>query len=114
MIEEIVVKNVTVYDKKSEKEEENNYRICQQYRVSIEELLSNYSEYDVEIDEMAQTPEFTLKASEAQRIWQGFKQFYKKEDIFYTDDFDYVVISFYSNVQDIEIAGKNLMLRKPL
>lgn len=99
---------VYILSEKSETEGENRYRICQLYRVSIEELLSNYSEYDAKIDEMAQAPEFTLKASEAQRIWQVFKQFYKKEDIFYTNDFDYVGISFYSNVQDIDIAGKKI------
>lgn len=99
---------VYILSEKSEMEGENRYRICQLYRVSIEELLLDYSEYDAKIDEMAQAPEFTLKASETQRIWQVFKQFYKKEDIFYTDDFDYVGISFYSNVQDIEIAGKKI------
>lgn len=99
---------VYILSEKSETEGENRYRICQLYRVSIEELLSDYSEYDAKIDEMAQAPEITLKASETQRIWQVFKQFYKKEDIFYTDDFDYVGISFYSNVQDIEIAGKKI------
>lgn len=105
---------IYILSEKTGAEGESSYRICQIYRVSIEELLPDYSEDIAKIDEMSGDAEFTLKTSAGQEIWQVFKQFYKKEDIFYTDGFDCVGISYYSNVEDIEIAGRKVDIEETI
>ena len=94
-----------------------NFNCIIKGNTTLETYAKNYhvnAEYVAKLDEMAGDAEFTLKASAGQEIYQVIEQFYKKEDIFYSDGFDCVGISYYSNVEDIEIAGRKIDIEETI
>ena len=95
-------------------EGKSNYKISRVYRVSKNELVPDISKSTTKIAEMAGDAEFNSKATASQEVYQVIDQFYKKEDIFYTDTFSCIGISYYANVEDIEIEGERVDIIKTI
>lgn len=91
-----------------------NYKIRRVFRVSKNELVPDVPGYITKIDEAAGDAEFTSKAIASQEVSQVIEQFYKTDDIFYTDEFSCIGISYYANVEDIEIAGERIDIMKTI
>lgn len=92
---------------------EKIYRICRSYRMSMKELEpKRVIDYTVETKRKSDVDNFDLKVYAKNEMWNVINKFYKKENIFYKDNFHCVGVSYYSNVEDIEVKKQMIDIKE--
>lgn len=89
------------------------YKIRRTYKVYKVDKAPFYYDYESQIKNMSRTEEeetFLKESNEESQISDIIRMFYKKDKIFYQDDFQMIGVSYNSFVDQIKVAGQKVYI----